>query len=120
MCPSLGRTVPSYRIAIEQELSSWKPFRDTLRKEDRELFDELTDQCRLYASAGGSAVRPIILESMFMCILLGHQRMINEILARIGKIEEKLRNEPPDPRKIITYTSARSWETKSPSDSSPT
>lgn len=116
----MGRTVPSYRIAIEQELSTWKPFRDTLRKEERELFDELTDQCRLYASAGGMAVRPIVLESMFMCILLGHQRMINEILARIGKIEEKLRNDPPDLGRITAYTGARSWETKSPTDSSTT
>lgn len=66
------------------------------------------------------AVRPIVLESMFMCILLGHQRMINEILARIGKIEEKLRNDPPDLGRITAYTGARSWETKSPTDSSTT
>jgi hypothetical protein len=100
----MGRTVPSYRIAIEQELSTWKSFRDALRKEDRELFDSLADQCRLFASAGGMAVRPIVLDSMFMCILLGHQRMISQLSERISQIEDKLRNEPSDSGKITAYT----------------
>jgi hypothetical protein len=43
----LGKTVPSYRMALEFEIESWKPFRRALQsKEDLEAFDQLMDACR--------------------------------------------------------------------------
>jgi hypothetical protein len=42
----MGKTVESYRIALEQEISWWNGFARALRKEDREAFEELMDMCR--------------------------------------------------------------------------
>jgi hypothetical protein len=37
----MGRTIPSFRIALEMEKEDWKPFRNTLDKSDRKKFDEM-------------------------------------------------------------------------------
>jgi len=39
----MGRTVPSYRLSLEAEIQSWKSFRDMLRIDEREVFDDLTN-----------------------------------------------------------------------------
>jgi hypothetical protein len=41
----MGKTVESYRIALEQEISRWNGFARALRKEDWEAFNELVDTC---------------------------------------------------------------------------
>ena len=73
----MGKTVPSYRIAVEMEIDRWKSFKKALpSEEEREAFDELMDMCRNYASAGSSAANPIIFEPIVMSILLFQQRKI--------------------------------------------
>jgi hypothetical protein len=43
----MGKTVPSYRMALEFEVERWKGFRKALQSgEDREAFEELMDMCR--------------------------------------------------------------------------
>jgi hypothetical protein len=73
----LGRTVESYRMALEDEMRRWKGFAKTLRTEDKEAFDALMDACRLYASAGSNATQPILFEPMVMSILLFQQKKLN-------------------------------------------
>jgi hypothetical protein len=41
----MGKTVESYRMALESEISRWNGFDRALRKEDREAFDELKEMC---------------------------------------------------------------------------
>ena len=53
----MGKTIESYRIALEDEISRWQGFSKALRKEDREAFEALMDACRLFASAGSNALR---------------------------------------------------------------
>ena len=56
---SMGKTVPSYRMALEDEIGRWKTFRNTLPdEEDKQAFDVLMDMCRNLASAGGCACNP--------------------------------------------------------------
>ena len=54
----MGKTVESFRIALEGEINRWSGFARALRKPDREAFDELMDICRSYAMAGGNATKP--------------------------------------------------------------
>jgi hypothetical protein len=70
----VGKTVESYRMALESEINRWNGFARALRKEDRETFDELMDMCNNNAMAAGNACNPIIFESMVISILLGHQK----------------------------------------------
>lgn len=72
----MGRTVESYRMALEDEISRWKRFSKALRKEDREAFEVLMDACRLFASAGSNATQPILFEPMVMSILLFQQKKL--------------------------------------------
>jgi hypothetical protein len=82
----MGRTIPSFRIALEAEIETWKNFRNALRMEEREIFDDLMDQCRFRASAASAAVRSTVTEAMLMTILFLHHKMIK----RLQKIVEEL------------------------------
>jgi hypothetical protein len=70
----MGKTVESYRMALETEICRWKGFADALRREDKEAFDALMDACRKYASAGSNATQPLLFEPMVMSILLSLQK----------------------------------------------
>ena len=89
----MGRTVPSYRQALEAEIERWKGFRKGLRRKDAEAFDRMMNACRLFASAGSMATRPILLEAMFMSILLHQEKAITEIKEKLDKLEKQL-NQP--------------------------
>jgi hypothetical protein len=51
----MGKTVESYRMALEGEISRWNGFVRALRKDDREAFEEMKDMSRGYASEAGNA-----------------------------------------------------------------
>jgi hypothetical protein len=46
----MGRTIPSFRIALEMEKEEWKPFRNALDKSDRKKFDKMFDIPKLHIS----------------------------------------------------------------------
>jgi hypothetical protein len=86
----LGRTVPSYRQALEAEIARWECFRKALRGKELEAFDKMMNACRVHASAGGMATRPILAEAMFMSILLSQQQQIMEIKESLERLEKQL------------------------------
>lgn len=75
----MGKTVESYRMAIEDEIQRWKGFANALRTGDREAFEILMDACRSYASAGGNATQPVLLEPMAMSMLLSLQTQVQKL-----------------------------------------
>jgi hypothetical protein len=79
----MGKTVETYRMALDDEIRRWKGFANALRSEDREAFEALMDACRGYASAGSNAVQPILFEPMIMSMLLSQQ-------VRLQRLEKKL------------------------------
>jgi len=87
----VGRTVPSYRQALEGEFRHWKGFRKALRGKDVEAFDEMMKVCRIYASAAGMATRPVLAEAMFMSILLDQEKKLMEIRESLERLEKQLR-----------------------------
>ncbi len=72
----MGKTVESYRMALEEEISRWKGFQKALRTEDREAFEAVMDACRNLASAGSNATQPILFEPMIISILVFQQKQI--------------------------------------------
>ena len=83
----MGKTVESYRIALEDEIRRWKGFEKALRTEDREAFEELMDACRNFASAGSNATQPILFEPMMLSILLFQQKRIIRLEKKIDAVE---------------------------------
>ena len=60
----MGKTVPAYRWALEDEIAAWKGFRKALPSDkDREAFDELMDMCR-NASESSNETNPIVFKPM--------------------------------------------------------
>ncbi len=80
----MGRTVPSYRIALEFEIQGWKNFRNSLpSQKEKEAFDELMDMSRNFVMAGGNACNPILFEPMIMSILLAQKIQLLELEKRL-------------------------------------
>ncbi|NVM27476.1 MAG: hypothetical protein HWN65_01430 [Candidatus Helarchaeota archaeon] len=85
----MGRTVPSFRMALEQEIALWQQFRRALRPKDRAVFDKLMDEARNHGDAGMLANRPVILDAIFMAILLEQQKKINQLQKQINFLKKK-------------------------------
>ena len=75
----MGKTVESYRMALEDEICRWNGFAKALRTEDKEAFDELMDACRSFASAGSNATQPILFEPMIMSVLVSQQKKLRRL-----------------------------------------
>lgn len=83
----MGKTVPSYRMAIEDEMQTWKHFRDTLAsEEERQTFDLMMDYCRSQSMAAQNACKPILFQPMVMSILLEQQKRIKTLQRKIDAI----------------------------------
>jgi len=86
---NVGKTVASYRMALDRELQRWSGFARALRKEDRAAFDRMMDACRNYASAGSNATRPVVFEAMAMSILLQQQKTLSRLEKEFDAIREQ-------------------------------
>ena len=83
----MGKTVPSYRVAVEEEIHRWKKFKEgLLSDEEKKAFDELMDLVRGNAMAGSNACNPILFEPMTMSILLGQQKRIRVLQKKIDAL----------------------------------
>jgi hypothetical protein len=85
----MGKTVESYRMALEDEIHRWNGFAKALRTEDREAFESLMDACRSFASAGSNATQPILFEPMIMSILLYQQKKLHRLEKALDAIKQQ-------------------------------
>lgn len=81
----MSKTVESYSIALEQEISRWSGFHRALRKEDREAFEEMMTMCRSEASESINPVNLIIFEPMVMSILMAQQKKLQELNHKLNE-----------------------------------
>jgi hypothetical protein len=84
----MGRTIPSFRIALAMEKEEWKPFRAALDKSDRKKFDDMWDIPRLYMLACSNSVQLVPLHPIFMSILFHHYKQLIECMTQV----EQMRN----------------------------
>ena len=75
----MGKTVESYRVALDTEVQRWIGYARALRQDDRKVFKQLMDICRNYASASSNATRPVLFEPMIMSIILHQQKSLNKV-----------------------------------------
>ncbi|MFW6040885.1 MAG: hypothetical protein ACOC85_03515 [Thermoplasmatota archaeon] len=85
----MGKSVPTYRIELDNLIFEWKKFRRALRKEEREKFDKLIEQAKKHASTSQYEARIDPVESLFMSILLEHQ-------IKLDRLERRINNERLD------------------------
>jgi hypothetical protein len=83
----MGKTVPTYRMALKFEIERWKGFKKALHdKEDQETFEELMDMCRNNAMASSSACNPIIFELMTLSILIAQKKKLQELEYQLNEV----------------------------------
>lgn len=82
----MGRTVPTYRLALEAMAQQWNDFRRALRREDREAFDSLLNKARMHASASTYAISLDPTESALLSMLLEHEKELMRL--KNGKDKE--------------------------------
>ena len=80
----MGRTVPSWRMVAEAEVEKMRKFRDSLRLDDKAIFEDLLNQCRLYASAASSLASPVKEMPLIMSILFAHHKKLTELEKRLN------------------------------------
>lgn len=72
----MGRTIPSFRIAMYQEEKSWRTFRSALDKKDRSSFDEMFLSARSYISACMVSCNPVRINPIMMAMVFDHYKQI--------------------------------------------
>ena len=85
----MGKTVESYRMALEDEVRRWSGFAKALRIDDKEAFEALMDACRSYASAGSNATQPIIFEPMVLSILVSQQKQLQRLEKQLDALKQR-------------------------------
>jgi hypothetical protein len=85
----MGKTVESYRMAIESEIGRWSGFAKALRSDEREAFETLMDACRGYASAGSNATNPILFEPMAISIMLYQQMQLKKLQKELDAVKNQ-------------------------------
>lgn len=91
----MGRTVLSFTRELYREEESWKPFRRALRKEDRELFDELFAAARYHTAACTCAGRPVPFDAILMSILVEERRAVRDLSRRLDELARRLTEGQP-------------------------
>jgi len=63
----MGRSIPSFRQLLEIEKLNWSTFKKMLpTKKDKQEFDKVWDNVKLYISYLGNVSNPVVLESFFL------------------------------------------------------
>ena len=75
--------MPSWRMVVEEKLGKMKKFREFLRSEDKEVFDDLLNQCRLYASYAGTMASPVKEIPLIVSMLFGQHKRLMELEKKI-------------------------------------
>ena len=87
----MGRTVPSFRPALEHEIESWKDFKRALRPEEQKIFDKLMNFARIHADAGSMSARPMLSEVLFISFAIEQEKKIDILEEKIKELEEMIK-----------------------------
>jgi hypothetical protein len=83
----MGRTIPSFRQLLEIEKLDWSTFKKQLpTKKDKQAFDMIFDNAKLYTSYLGNAVNPIVFESIIMGSIFNNYKT----LLQKSKVDNKI------------------------------
>jgi hypothetical protein len=81
----MGRTISSWRIVVEEEITRLSRFRQFLGPEDRAVFDDLLTQCKLYAAQAGVLASPVKEVSLILSMVFAHHKVLTELERRINE-----------------------------------
>jgi hypothetical protein len=80
----MGRTIPSWRIVVNEEIAAMSRFKQFLGPEDRELFDDLLNQCLLYAPQAGVLASCVKEVPLLLSMIFAHHKKLAELEKRVN------------------------------------
>jgi len=86
----MGRTVPSFRPALEHEIESWKDFKRALRPKEQKIFDKLMNFARIHADAGSMSARPMLSEILFISFAVEQEKKLEMLEEKVEELEEMI------------------------------
>jgi hypothetical protein len=75
----MGRTILSWRIVLEAETRRLSRFKQLLRPEERAVFDDLLNQCRLYATQSGCLASTVKEVLLLLSTIFGQHKRLMEL-----------------------------------------
>jgi len=72
-------------MVAESEVEKMRKFRDSLRLDDKIIFEDLLNQCKLYASAASSLASPVKEMPLIISILFAHHKKLTELEKRLNE-----------------------------------
>ncbi len=73
----MGRTIRTFREAVDIESVKWKNFRRQLKPDERKRLDKIFDCARMHADSGTVISIPHKIDVVFMSVLIEMQRGID-------------------------------------------
>ena len=92
-------------MVVEGEIAKLKKFQDSLRLEDKLVFHDLLDQCKLYAPYASTMASPVKEVPLLLSILFGQHKKIIELEKKILTLETILHRPCPQVRAQTAQTS---------------
>jgi len=65
---------------LAREIQSWKSYSDSLRLEDRKMFEKMTRQCYKHLKAINAKGEPYTTESLMLSLILIQHQMIDLLI----------------------------------------
>ena len=72
---------------MEEELTHIRRFKQFLRAEDKIVFEDLLNQCKLYASFASSMASPVKEVPLFMSMIFAQHKRLTDLEKRLVMIE---------------------------------
>ena len=91
----MGRTLPTVNQVLEQNREQWSRFYRALRREDRELLDQLFDGAKYFTAACVYQANATPTESIFLAMLLHLEKELQELKAHLGVPHPASRGQEP-------------------------
>ena len=79
----MGRTVPSFRMQLEEIIEEFSTFRRILHGEDKIIFDKLINMARKHASSGTIVPKLDPMNVLLLSIIIEQQKEIDFLNSRI-------------------------------------
>src|SRR6187431_800126 len=72
----MGRSIPSFRHLIEIERSNWSEFKKELLSKDKQAFNTIFENAKLYTQYLSNANRPVPIEPIMMGALFHNYKTL--------------------------------------------
>ena len=89
----MGRTVPTWRGRVEQEIEVLVPYRRALSTNDRCHFDAMLHDVRMRRAAGGMLPAHEAWKPMLLSMILGAHERIQALEQQLTLLQQKIQSQ---------------------------